>query len=299
MGAKAGLSLKFLQWFIRGVQLGCAALILSVYSYFLATLDNHNLHIATTLRAVEGISGIAVVYTLAALLLLCCLAGRTFSSLISIILDVAFIGAFIYVAIANKNGAGTCSGYLDTPYGRGNSGDHTNDGSDGFTHLPSYRTACRLQTACFAVSLIAVFFFIFSILAELALVRHHRKEKRFGPSPDNNYTSGYGAKKRGGFFSRFGRKKHATSPANNNALPTHTTPADLNGNDHHAYANNRESYNTENTAIGDHHDHHKKEHGYGYAHDNANAELGNQQPPRVYGSQTAAQPPRRYDDGVY
>lgn len=155
MGAKSGVGLKFLQWFNRGIQLACAAIILGVYSYFLATLSNHNLHISTDVKAVEGISGAAVLYTLAGLLLLCCLAGLTFTSFVAIILDVAFIGAFIYVAVANRNGAGSCNGYLDTPFGRGQS-DKTAEGSGGFTSLPSFHTACRLQTACLAVAIIAM-----------------------------------------------------------------------------------------------------------------------------------------------
>lgn len=156
MGARSGVSLKFLQWFIRGVQLGCAALVLAIYSYFLAALHNHKLSISDTVRAVAGISGVAVIYTLAGLLLLCCLAGRTLSSFVAILLDVAFVAAFIYVAVANKNGAGSCDGYLDTPFGRGKAGQ-TAEGSGGFTALPSYRVACKLQSACLAVSIIAMY----------------------------------------------------------------------------------------------------------------------------------------------
>lgn len=36
---------------------------------------------------------------------------------------------------------------------------------------------------------------------QLLVARHHRKEKGFGPSPDNDYTSGSGQKK-GGLFRR-------------------------------------------------------------------------------------------------
>lgn len=80
------------------------------------------------------------------------------------------------------------------------------------------------------------FFFIFSILTEVALARHHRKEKRFGPSPANNYTSGYGshattgaaAAGGGGLFSRlFGRKRDVDTTADENMLPKHTTPGEL------------------------------------------------------------------------
>lgn len=310
MGAKAGVGLKFLQWFIRGIQFLCAALILAVYSYFLATLHNHDLRIGTSVRAVEGISGAAVVYTLFALVLLCCVAGLAFFSFIAMVLDVAFIGAFIYVATANKGGASSCTGYLNTPFGDGNS-DETNDsGSGGFTALPNYRTACKLQSACLAVSIVAIFFFVFSILTELFLARHHRKEKRFGPSPANNYTSGYGNNKivdgpvdettKPGFFGRFRNRKHnAVPPAENNALPQHTTPAELD--------NRPTSYNTDTTAVGnDRFDNNKLETGYGYPNQTQNGITNAEAAPgRVYGGRPTTagsyNPPNnyRYDDGIY
>lgn len=156
MGAKSGLALKSLQWLVRGIQFLCAALILGVYSYFLAALHNHSLPIPTSARAVEGIAGAAVVYTLVGLILLCCVAGLLFTSAIAIVLDLAFVGAFVYVAVANRHGAGSCRGYLDTPFGSGRSGDTAEAPSEGFTALPSFRTTCRLQTACMAVAIIAM-----------------------------------------------------------------------------------------------------------------------------------------------
>ncbi|KAF5025919.1 hypothetical protein F66182_2038 [Fusarium sp. NRRL 66182] len=299
MGAGSGTALKFLQWFIRGIQFACAALILAIYSYFLATLHNHNLAISNTIRAVEGISGIAVLYTAAALLLLCCLAGRTFSSFLAIVLDVAFVGAFIYVAVANKGGASSCSGYLDTPFGRGRAGN-TAEGSDGFTALPSYRTACRLQSACLAVAIIAIIFFVLSILVEVALARHHRKEKRFGPGPANDYTSGYGAK--GGFFSRIFRRNKTAAADDGHALPEHTTPDQLD--------TFRQSHTTDRTAVNNYPDStynkydnngfsyqeakHARQDGYGHIH-YPEPEYGVTQPaPRQ-----ADNPNYRYEDGVY
>ena len=71
---------------------------------------------------------------------------------------------------------------------------------------------------------------------EVVLVRHRRKENRFGPSPANNYTSGYGAKK--GFLGRF-RRNNKSDTFNANALPEHATPEQI-----------RSSYNTEATAVG-------------------------------------------------
>lgn len=153
MGARTGPALKFLQWSLRFIQLMSAALIFGVYSYFLATLANHNIHIPNSVKAVEGITGVAILYTIAGLLLLCCLAGKAVPALVAMVIAFAFIPAFIYVAVANKNGAGSCSGYLDTPFGKGKDKDVA-DGNGGFTALPSFHVACRLQTACLAVAIL-------------------------------------------------------------------------------------------------------------------------------------------------
>lgn len=73
-------------------------------------------------------------------------------------------------------------------------------------------------------------------------MRHHRKEKRFGPSPKNNYTSGSGkTASSGGFLGRFRRGgKTSTVPEDEAGLPQHTQPDQLNG---------RQSYATETTAV--------------------------------------------------
>ena len=128
-------------------------------------------------------------------------------------------------------------------------------------------------------------FFIFSILTEVALVRHHRKEKRFGPGPANNYTSGYS--KKGGVLSRLFSRK-ATRDDTENALPAHTTPHQL---------DERQSYATENTAIGQPSgEYNKYENGFGY--------VGRQPAPAaapaaVPGVHEAPALDYRYGDGTY
>lgn len=156
--AFGGIALKSLSLFLRLIEFCCAAIILGIFSYFLATLHNHDLHIDTYIRAVEGISGAAVLYTIFALLLVCCLGGIAFFSLLGMLLDLAFCGAFIYVAYATRGGDGSCRGNVNTPFGSGNTNvDNTvPQGNGGFTRLPSLRTACRLETACFAVAIVAV-----------------------------------------------------------------------------------------------------------------------------------------------
>lgn len=73
-------------------------------------------------------------------------------------------------------------------------------------------------------------------MTELALGRHRKKEQRFGPSPANNYTSGYA---KPGFFSRF-RRRQTAEVDNPNALPSHPSPDQL-----------RDSYGAEGTHADD------------------------------------------------
>jgi hypothetical protein len=154
--AFGGLALKSLSWFLRIVEFCCAAIILGIFSYFLAALSNRDLPIATYLKAVEGISGAAVLYTICAIILVCCLGGIAFFSVLGMALDLAFTGAFIYLAYATRHGGGSCSGIVNTPIGTGAASTVLVVGSEntGFVRLPSLRTACRLNTACFAVAII-------------------------------------------------------------------------------------------------------------------------------------------------
>lgn len=67
--ALGGAVLRIGSFAIRALQFACAAIILGIYSYFLAVLANHNVHIPTWEKAVEGLSGAACLYTLFAVLL--------------------------------------------------------------------------------------------------------------------------------------------------------------------------------------------------------------------------------------
>ncbi|KAI7777943.1 hypothetical protein LA080_002928 [Diaporthe eres] len=241
MAAGVGLCLKLLQWFNRGVQFCCAGLILALNSYFMAAMSNHKITIPTNLRAVEGISGAAVLYTAVGLLLLCCLAGLTLTSFIAIVLDVAFLGAFIYIATVYKDGASSCSGSdVKTVFGTGDANADIQSPNDGGVPLAKYMTICRMQSAILAVAIVAIVFFIISALTELALGRHRKKEQRFGPSPANNYTSGYGSKRRGLFGLRRNKGTGTDGLGDPNALPMHTSPDQV-----------RTSYNTEATRVGE------------------------------------------------
>ncbi|KAL4925086.1 uncharacterized protein BDV17DRAFT_189952 [Aspergillus undulatus] len=214
MGA-GGVVLRFFNLAIRVLQFLDSAVILGIYSYFLAKLAQHDLGIPTWMKAVEGLSGAATLYALLGSLLTCCLGGITFFAGLAIVLDVCFVGAMIAIAVMTRDGTNTCSGRMDTPLGTGDDNTDSPSGVD-------YGYACRLEKVVFAVSIIGIFFFLIGILFQFLLGRHHKREKRFGPSPTNNYT--YGTQRRG-FWNRNKRAPPQTS--GDDVLPAHTTPADV------------------------------------------------------------------------
>ncbi|KAF2741097.1 hypothetical protein EJ04DRAFT_507517 [Polyplosphaeria fusca] len=196
--AFGGTALKLIQTFLYAVEFCCAGIILGIYSYFLSVLADRDAPIYTWAKAVEGISGAAVLYTIFAVVLTCCLGGKTFFAFLAIVLDVLFCAGFVALAVLTRDGAHSCTGRVDTPLGSGPSDSKEGFGSNGqgnqITYSASLGTVCRLNTACFAVSILGAFLFLISALVQLALGRHHKKEKRFGPSPSNNYTRGSGVK---------------------------------------------------------------------------------------------------------
>ncbi|PHH79299.1 hypothetical protein CDD80_5200 [Ophiocordyceps camponoti-rufipedis] len=238
MGAKIGVALKSLQWLLRALEFICAAFILAVTSFFLFLLRNNSLRIPDSIRAIEGISGAAALYTIFAMLFVCCFGGHIMAAATAAALDLCFVGAFIYVAVVNRGGAGSCTSLQDTLYGQALAAQETALAAETNTGpVPTLESVCILTKAVLAVAIIIIILFVFTALMEVALARHHRKANRFGPSPANNYTSGYGSS----LWAKmpFSRRRRATQDPN--TLPEHTHPEQLDA---------RRSYATETTAIG-------------------------------------------------
>ncbi|KAJ5194597.1 uncharacterized protein N7498_008035 [Penicillium cinerascens] len=208
-----GVILRFCALAIRVLQFLDAAVILGIFSYYLAILAQHNLHIATWIKAVEGLSGAATLYGLLGTVFVCCLGGVGFFAFLGVVFDVCFTGAMIAIAILTRHGVDKCTGIVNTPLGTGNANDHS------MAKL-TFGMACKLEKVTFAVAIIGIFLFLISILFQIALARHHKREKRFGPSPANGYTSGRGRK----FWSRRKNSPDATGADN---LPGHPTPGDV------------------------------------------------------------------------
>jgi len=107
--ALGGAALKLFQTILYAIEFVCAAVILGIYSYFLSVLADRDAQIYAWVKAVEGISGAAVLYTLFAVLLTCCLGGKAFFAFVAIVLDVLFCAAFVVLAILTRDGAHSCT----------------------------------------------------------------------------------------------------------------------------------------------------------------------------------------------
>jgi len=208
--AFGGTFLKLFQTILYAIEFCCAGIILGIFSYFLSVLADRDLEILTRWKAVEGLSGVAVLYTAFAVLLTCFLGGKTFFAFLAVVFDVLFAGAFVAIAVLTRDGASGCSGQVYTPLGEGQSDSKEGfqggqDNQNQITYAASLGTACRLNTVCFAVAIIGAVLFLVSALIQVAIGRNHKKEKRYGPSPANGYTRGSGIK----FFGRRKARKGA------------------------------------------------------------------------------------------
>jgi hypothetical protein len=244
MAKVGGLALRIVATLLYALAFCCAAIVLALYSYFLASEASHDMSIPPWQKAVEGMSGIGVVYTIFAIILTCCLGGIAFFAFLGIVLDLLLVAAFVAIAVLCRDGT-SCSGdYVKTPLGNGNPNSHT--GRDNKTINPSLFTVCRLNTVCFAVGLIGAFIFLISALFQLWLGRHHQREKRYGPSPANNYGSGSGVR----WFRRRRGAKSAHAAAAKDAEVGAFSPTVVGGHHTNGYTNGHTTVATDDSYVG-------------------------------------------------
>lgn len=144
-----GVFLRFCGLAIRVLQFLDAAVILGIFSYYLAVLAQHHLPIDTWVRAVEGLSGAATLYGLLGVIFVCCLGGVAFFAFVAIVLDVCFTGAMIAIAILTRQGTKACTGTVDTPVGTGKA-------SAASKVQLNFGMACKLEKVTFAVAVIGM-----------------------------------------------------------------------------------------------------------------------------------------------
>lgn len=149
MGA-GGVILRFCNLFLRVLQFLDGAVILGIFSYYLAVLSRNDHHIETWVKAVEGLAGAATAYGLLAMVLTCCLGGVAFFAFLGVALDVCFVGAMIAIAVMTRKGVNKCTGTVDTPLGSGNANDDT------FSKGLTFGMSCKLEKVVFAVAIIGM-----------------------------------------------------------------------------------------------------------------------------------------------
>ena len=153
--ALAGVLLKSTQSTLRLIQLLGSILILGIFSYFLAVQAHHHLYKPTWVKAVEGIAGASVLWSLFALLLTCFVGGKPVFGTLAMLLDLLFLGGFIAVTILTRGGRRSCSGYISTPLGSGNTRTGvTTTRPANSRYSPHLKRTCRLEKAVFAVAII-------------------------------------------------------------------------------------------------------------------------------------------------
>lgn len=145
-----GVVLRFFNLVIRILQFLDGAVILAIFSYFLAVLARENHPIAQWMRAVEGLSGAATLYGALGALLTCCLGGIAFFAFLAIVLDVCFVGVMIAIAVLTRNGTQSCTGNtVHTPLGSGPPQKKMSG--------VMLRVSCELEKVAFAVSIIGMY----------------------------------------------------------------------------------------------------------------------------------------------
>lgn len=197
MAKKAGAALKSILTLHYVLAFCCAAIVMGIFSYFLATLAKRDDPISNKWNAVTGMSGAAVIYLIFAILLTAFIGGIAFLGYLAVLLNLLFCGAFIAIAVLTRDGTRRCNSTVPTPLGTGNG------------------LACRLNKTVFIVSIIAAVLLLLAAVAQLLLVRQHKKEKAFGPSPTNGYTSGTGKPK-------FWQRKPKTTPVHDTEMSAGT-----------------------------------------------------------------------------
>jgi hypothetical protein len=137
-------------------------------------------------------AGVAVIYTGLAMLMVCCLGGKTFAAILGLLGDALICAAFVAIAVLDRSGSGRRTGAVNTPVGAGQSGTTSAAGTN-------LGLAAKLNTTSFACAIGGAGLMAIAFLMQLAMWRNHKKEAAYGPGPDNDYTSG---RKRGGFFNK-------------------------------------------------------------------------------------------------
>ncbi|KAK6348704.1 hypothetical protein TWF718_006491 [Orbilia javanica] len=170
---------KFLSTIFRVLQVLGTLFNTGCLTYFIVGLSNRNL-ISGKALAVEIISGAGLIWSVFALVFSVCLLQKSFFQFFTVFGDVLFVGGFIAVSVLLGDAwDGDCS-----------------DGEIIISWLErggnNLTANCRIIKGIFIVSIILCVLFFITILTAFLAHRSSKKDRGYGPSPANNYTSGRG-----------------------------------------------------------------------------------------------------------
>lgn len=154
--ALGGALLRIIATLLRGIEALASLVIVGVYGFYMSIFSTNKVagQIPVYMKALIAMAGISFVYTALGLILTLCLAGVTLFGTVALFLDVCFIGVFVAIAYYSRKGTQSCSGIVDTPFGKGPAKSDITIGNGSFQ--PDYSRVCGLQSAALAVAIIAM-----------------------------------------------------------------------------------------------------------------------------------------------
>ncbi|RPB04143.1 hypothetical protein L873DRAFT_1667528 [Choiromyces venosus 120613-1] len=218
--------IKLVTLILRLLQLLMAVYIVGVASYHtwefatnrLSLADDSSEQLPKALYAILVISCVAVLYTFLSLFTTC--FGHRKFFLVTLVMDFLLLGGFIAISVLMRGSAGMSC----------NSAEYSNSITSSSNNFPSNiygsggrsgnrpEILCQLDKSVFALAIaLSVFFLITLFLSHLAL-KNHRKNRPFGPSPANGYSTRNNRAPRSWGRNPFNRASEKTAYMNNTAM---------------------------------------------------------------------------------
>ncbi|KAJ6262658.1 hypothetical protein Dda_3470 [Drechslerella dactyloides] len=193
--------------------LRCAQVLGALYNtgcvtYFIVELSKKN-QITGKALAVEIISAAGLLWASFVLVFSICLLQKSFFQFFTVLGDLLFIGGFVAVTILLKDAwNGKCNNRRQNVPWLERAGSNIS-------------TNCQLVKGIFIVSIALSVLFFFTLLTSFLAHSHAKKDRAYGPSPANNYTSGRGKRSRSRDLETAAMTGPALAPPNGDNRPSH------------------------------------------------------------------------------
>ncbi|KAG0636043.1 hypothetical protein HOY80DRAFT_1011492 [Tuber brumale] len=218
--------IKLVTLIFRSLQLLLAAYIVGVAGYHtwefatnrLSLTDASSGQLPKALYAIFVISCVAVLYTSLSLFTTC--FGHKKFFLATLVTDFLLLGGFVAISILMRGSPGmSCDPVEYSDRITSSSNDFPSNiyrSSGGSGSLPG--TLCQLDKSVFAFAVaLSVLFLITLLLSHLAL-RNHRKNRAFGPGPENGYSARNNQAPRAWKRNPFNRASEETTHTHNTGM---------------------------------------------------------------------------------